>query len=904
MKGVSRLRKFWLIPLGFIAGIAAVLLGLWILRAQLAGRIAESYFRQHGIQSAIHISRLGLSGVAGSITLGPPQAPDFSAEAIEADFDPLSLVPRLVEVRLVRPVVRARLNDNGTITLPSLQSWLDSLKSGPGGSRYISDDLAVSLADLTAYLATPGGAVELTGDVRLKHNALVAANLAAKPTGLTWQGISARVTAVSLKLDAIPGGYKAAAHFEGAVAGKGFAATNMTGDFSAPLLRLNLSAKSFAMPAFSFKMTAAGLTAAGLSAANPSLVLRAEEARGTMAGDIAARIALETEADFQPGPLALPLLSRDRKLTGALRENLRHLGLTLQAHIARQNGRLHLSLDQPADIKGARGATLHLASFAFTGSPSALNGNINASLSGAGLPALSLSAPDVRWRDGVLTANTILRSRFDFDMLHGADVAAKGTAGLKDGTFTFRLASCAPVSLSAFRPGTSDLARSIKGAVCPAPGGSTITADASGWKFAGLAKDAAMVVPLGNVGIEGGTGRIAFTGKDSDVSGSVQVMAAQMRDRTSPRRFEPLAGAGTVMLKDWIWRGDFNIADAKHNPLGTASFRHAVTTGAGDLTLDAPHLQFASGKLQPTMLSPLLGSVTKAQGAAGFGGTLTWTRDTIQSHGDLAIEELDFLTPLGTAHALNTRIALSSLLPPATAPNQHLTISRVDWALPLSGIALDFSYGGSILKLANISTGFAEGDVKVGALTLDLSAARRMEGTANLNAISLAPLVAASNLSGKIKLDGKITGSVPFSSGPEGFRIAGGHVAALGPGHISLDRSVWEAGGATAANAVQDLAYQAMENLAYDQLSADINSIAGGRLQIVFHIKGHSDPPRPQHAEIAVADILNGSALQKPIALPSNTPIDLTLDTTLNFDELLNSYADAWSKALSGGHVE
>jgi hypothetical protein len=133
-----------------------------------------------------------------------------------------------------------------------------------------------------------------------------------------------------------------------------------------------------------------------------------------------------------------------------------------------------------------------------------------------------------------------------------------------------------------------------------------------------------------------------------------------------------------------------------------------------------------------------------------------------------------------------------------------------------------------------------------------------------------------------------------------------GHVAALGPGHISLSRSVWEAGGATAANAVQDLAYQAMEYLAYDQLSADLNSIPGGRLQVVFHIRGHSDPPKPQQAEVAVGDILNGSALQKPIALPSNTPIDLTLDTTLNFDELLNSYADAWSKALSntGGRVE
>ena len=70
-------------------------------------------------------------------------------------------------------------------------------------------------------------------------------------------------------------------------------------------------------------------------------------------------------------------------------------------------------------------------------------------------------------------------------------------------------------------------------------------------------------------------------------------------------------------------------------------------------------------------------------------------------------------------------------------------------------------------------------------------------------------------------------------------------------------------------------------------------------LQILFHIKGKSDPPKPQVAEIAIADILNGTALQKQVPLPSGTPIDLTLDTSLNFDELLKSYAEAWSKSLS-----
>jgi hypothetical protein len=82
-------------------------------------------------------------------------------------------------------------------------------------------------------------------------------------------------------------------------------------------------------------------------------------------------------------------------------------------------------------------------------------------------------------------------------------------------------------------------------------------------------------------------------------------------------------------------------------------------------------------------------------------------------------------------------------------------------------------------------------------------------------------------------------------------------------------------------------------------MTAELNSIANGRLQILFKIRGKSDPPKPQVAEIAISDIINGTALQKQVPLPSGTPIDLTLDTSLNFDELLKSYTEAWSKTLN-----
>ena len=192
---------------------------------------------------------------------------------------------------------------------------------------------------------------------------------------------------------------------------------------------------------------------------------------------------------------------------------------------------------------------------------------------------------------------------------------------------------------------------------------------------------------------------------------------------------------------------------------------------------------------------------------------MNWSPSGFDSHGTLQVQQLDFLTPLGTAHAFNATIVLSSLLPPVTAPGQHITIAKIDWALPLSSVAVDFSFGDGVLKLERASTTLSEGNVKLGAIDLDFSKPLTVNSEADLDGISLAPLVAASSLGDKIKLDGKVTGSVPFTYGPDGIRIVNGHLKADGPGRIALDPAIWTQGGTQPVNAIQDLAYQAMENL-------------------------------------------------------------------------------------------
>ena len=92
-----------------------------------------------------------------------------------------------------------------------------------------------------------------------------------------------------------------------------------------------------------------------------------------------------------------------------------------------------------------------------------------------------------------------------------------------------------------------------------------------------------------------------------------------------------------------------------------------------------------------------------------------------------------------------------------------------------------------------------------------------------------------------------------------------------------------------------------MDNLSFDQLDATMNSIAGERLGVLFHIKGRHDPPTRQSATIAVSDLIGGKALNKPIPLPSDTQINLTLDTSLNFGELVAALSQAWRDSLAGG---
>lgn len=555
-------------------------------------------------------------------------------------------------------------------------------------------------------------------------------------------------------------------------------------------------------------------------------------------------------------------------------------------------------------------------------------GLLRLAMSGGGLPEVSAQVANLEFTEGGFTADAVVRAALSVGPVIDGKVDAGGRLTFANGRTVFVAGRCAEVAAGRLEFGENDVT-DISGRLCPA--GQPLLTFANGdWQVSGRAEGVAANAPFLQAGVSGAGGQVNLGLTRRRLHAAVVVDRAQVRDTAPERRFNALAMTGRADLARDVWRSDLAFSTPAGAKVATAQLTHAMTGGAGGVAIDTGQPIFAEGGLQPDQLSPLASAVgAPAVGRARFAGRFDWTADGVTSGGTLNIPGLDFASPAGRVSGLAGDIVFTSLAPLAAAPGQELRIARIDGLVPVTNLVATFGLGEETLRIAGGQGELGGGRVHVEAVDIPFKVGAPMRGVLRLEGVQLHDLAEASPFGDYLDIDAKVDGRIPFEMAQGKVRVKGGELKAVQPGRIAIRRELFEGGMGKTAAVVQtegaiapianaltapletpaandtfmDMAFQGLENLSFEELNAVINSRDDGRLGVLFHIKGRHDPPQKQQIRLTIMELLRKTFLQKKLPLPSGTKVNLTLDSSLNLDDLLADY-EAYNRLRSSGPVQ
>ncbi|MDP3403710.1 MAG: YdbH domain-containing protein [Brevundimonas sp.] len=514
---------------------------------------------------------------------------------------------------------------------------------------------------------------------------------------------------------------------------------------------------------------------------------------------------------------------------------------------------------------------------------------------GQGLPEAAFAVQDWRLTAGGFRASLDGRAALDFGLARGLTVTTRGVLATESGRLTYAPDACLRFAAERLELEENDV-MDLSGGLCAA-GGPMVVSQNGRWRAGGRLEAVSASAPFLAMGFAVVEGAVTVTGSSAGLGLEARIDKADVEDATRPRRFNRLTASGSARLADERWSGSFDLA-RNDTVLGRLTLTHDGRTGTGGVAIDAPSLVFAEGGLQPADLSPMAADFVQspATGSAAFSGRIDWSEALPEggsSSGRLVVPNLDFVSPAGAVKGLSGTIDFTNLAPLTTAPGQTLTVATLDSIAPLTDLDLTFALDKAAITVAGGEIKAAGGTVRVEPFSVPLDR-RPFSGVIVLDRVQLGELIAGAGFGERVSLDAVVSGRLPFTSDPDaGVRITAGTLYAAQPGRLSIQREALDdleagGGGAVPPGTVEDLAYQAMENLAFDLLTAEVNSLDAGRVGVLFHIKGRHDPPQRQELRLTLPELISREFLNRPLPLPSDTGIDLTLDTTLNLNQLVS----------------
>ena len=564
-----------------------------------------------------------------------------------------------------------------------------------------------------------------------------------------------------------------------------------------------------------------------------------------------------------------------------------------------------LDLPRPVRISTDSGARVTLS--ARQGAPvrDRDGGSFSLTSGGGGLPRVALDVGRWQWSPDGVTVQGEAKMSGAFGPIKDGAIDGSGILRVAGGAASFRATRCASMSARKLNLGANDIDR-ISVRLCPSDG-PMFSSTRRNWEVRAQARDLAAGVQLLQARVADGAGRVIVEQTAGQLAVTAVLGRATVIDDAPQTRFYPLRIGGTAQLRSASWNADFALSTPKAQPVADGALWHDTRNARGGLRVETGELNFAADGLQPDRLSPLaLALGSPVEGRARFTGQVDWTPAGVTSGGTLRVPSLDFHSAAGKVSGLKGTLVFSNLAPLIARPGQTFSADSLAAIVPVTAITAGVGLGAQALTVTGGEAAIGGGHLRIESLRLPLVANAPMVGVLMLDAVQLHDLVAASPFGDRVELDAKVSGRVPFETGAGKIRIADAELHAVQAGRLSINRhaltSVPAAGRdkvaakppapGAADDTFTDFAYQAMENLAFDKLQATIASRDDGRLGILAHVVGRHDPPQHQEIRLSLFDLIGRKFLNRPLPLPSDTGVDLTLDTTLNLDDLVTDYAD------------
>ncbi len=336
---------------------------------------------------------------------------------------------------------------------------------------------------------------------------------------------------------------------------------------------------------------------------------------------------------------------------------------------------------------------------------------------------------------------------------------------------------------------------------------------------------------VGGIALE--LGGIELAGKlGGDGALSVELTRSQLRDRTEPPLIGPLGVSGSLSYADALGF-ELDIADSEQRPLARLSGRHDPRGGRGQASFETPALRFGPGARDALKMLPVLaGWVTGVAGELSASGALAWRDGALTSEGTLRCASLDFQTLLAAVQGVSGDMRFVSLIPPATAPEQTLSVALFDPGLPLRQGSFTFTlHEDGRVDIHEALWPWLGGRLLLAPTTLEFGAQRR-ELTLRVEEIDLAELFELLEIEG-LEASGRVSGRLPGVMQAGDLEIVDGRLTALSPGGtIRYDAPANLQGEQT------ELLLKALDDFRYDTLTLDVNGKAAGELDIRVHIRG------------------------------------------------------------------